>query len=795
MTINKLTLHPTEADLEAEIHCALKVAFPWLKPELFKHQTRFSFKFGRSTIEIDGASVSKAEARSDILIYHGEKPLAVLELKRSGVALTEDDIAQGLSYAHMLHPQPPLVVITNGKDMRLLATHTGENWEPTNPSEEELAKLVMAVGKTADAGMQHAVEVLLGPTSTVWAAAIRVSTALVINDLAGEWNDSLLPFVSGFLIPRHATERIYAELKGSKRIVILKGPPLVGKSCVLRELCSKATEADDLVILFIEADGNAGSGVIQSLANLLADTLGWSVSPQDIRTWLRRLSRGTGPTLVLAVDGVGIVHDDVRRDIEELTSDDFGAKLRMVLAIDDTIVERLVLNETGRKKTRIGRRAVQISVGPLDNTEFREALRYLWNDHRITIMGGSDTAAEFRIPWILRTLVASVVTNPKYKMGYDAIIPPLLGLDLVLYVRERFNDDHDLRRQYQELAQAVLQDSKDHKRPISLILESMSAFVIRNKTLRSSMERADVLSLVQRGYLKPRMHLSGEFIFVPRLPELLLSEIAVLLGKDLSQRIIQDVKKAGDWLVARTAELPLGDLIGAQAIFDSFSTTGHLPLGLISRLIAVRPHRKSVRPGTRAALHIPSAGMVDLLFKKDGSILAKMGDHEMTIERDEDDSGNAIYADVESWLILSHMSRYPLLAQSSEDGRIVGRIDPAILMEVGTCQMLLRRPSGDIETNSIMTHDFPDYGSMVCHKSGIVEPITLAIFQFLSREGSESTEWIEEAIERKSFPLLMRIDIALDQLAVINDADRAKWAKNMITEHIKPAFKNFPPLH
>lgn len=113
MSINKLTTHPTEADLEAEIHHALKAAFPWLKQEELRHQTRFVFKFGRSTVEVDGASASKVEARSDVLIYHRDNPLAVLELKRSGIALTENDDSQGLSYARMLFPHPPLVV---GKD-------------------------------------------------------------------------------------------------------------------------------------------------------------------------------------------------------------------------------------------------------------------------------------------------------------------------------------------------------------------------------------------------------------------------------------------------------------------------------------------------------------------------------------------------------------------------------------------------------------------------------------------------------------------------------------------------------
>lgn len=795
MGINNLTTQPTEADLEAEIHNALKVAFPWLKPGDLRHQTRFSFKFGRSKIEIDGASVSKAEARSDILIFHRDRPLAVLELKRRGASLTKDDKEQGLSYANMLQPRPPLVVVTNGNDIMLLASHTGDEWTPVSPSEAELAKLLEAAAKTAGTDLQHAVEVLLGPSSTIWTAAIRSTTALTINDLSGAWNDRLLPFVTNFVIPRAATQNIYAELKGDKRLVLLKGAPLVGKSCVLRELCSKTLQNEDFVILFLEADGNAGAGVFQSLANLLADALGWSVSTEHVRSWLRRLSFGTDPTLVLAIDGMGVFRDEVRRDIEELTSDAYGAKLRAVLAVDDTIVERLILNETRRKKTRIGRRAAVVSVGLLNDSEFRKTLDHLWNDHHIGVMLGGDAAPELRIPWILRAVVASFVNDPQYLDGNVAVIPPLLGLDLVMYVREQFKDDHDLRRQYQELAQAVLADCKDSQRPISLILESISAFVIRRKTLATIMEREDILSLMQSGYLKPRMHASGEYIFVPRLPELLLSEIALLLSNELNQKIRNDVNRAGDWIAAFTSKLPLGDLIGAQAILDYSSTVGHLPLDFITHLLNNRPHRQTIRPGTRGALHVPGAGVVELQFKENGLIVATAGGQETTILQDEDEHECEMYADMGSWLILSYLCRKPLIAQSHKDSRTFGRLDPTLLMEIGSSKIVLQRPSGDIKRDSHLTHCLPGHGSIVCHKAGIVEPITLSILQFLGRDGSKATKWIYEVVERKSLPLLARVHIALKQLSDTCETHTVEWAKKMIDEVVDPAFKNFPPLH
>ncbi|WP_156929067.1 hypothetical protein [Bradyrhizobium sp. th.b2] len=107
--MKQLTTAPTEADLEAKIHAAVLAAFPWLPPGSLRHQTKFEFKFGHRIVQIDGKEVSKVQGRSDVLVFHNDTPLAVLELKREGLPLTQEDREQGLSYARMLHPRPPLV--------------------------------------------------------------------------------------------------------------------------------------------------------------------------------------------------------------------------------------------------------------------------------------------------------------------------------------------------------------------------------------------------------------------------------------------------------------------------------------------------------------------------------------------------------------------------------------------------------------------------------------------------------------------------------------------------------------
>jgi Type I restriction enzyme R protein N terminus (HSDR_N) len=335
MPIKKLTKQQTEADLEARIDAAIRAAFSWLPPPSPRHQTKFEFHFGRAVVKIDGAVVSSAQARSDVLVCHNDVPLAVLELKRPGVPLTADDDAQGLSYARMLHPRPPLVVVTNGETTRILSSHNGTLWEPETPSEQDIARLIAAAGQVASADLKRAVEVLLGPQSTVWAAAMRAATDVSLGELTGGWGDEGLPFVRDFLIPRRATQEVLSELRRRKRMVIVEGAPMAGKSNVLRELALSIREPEDMTPLFVEADGGGGSGLLQIIADILSGALGWQVGADDTRTWLRRLSHQAGPALVLIVDGISATRDEVRRDIEELTAEAFGLNLR----IADEVIE------------------------------------------------------------------------------------------------------------------------------------------------------------------------------------------------------------------------------------------------------------------------------------------------------------------------------------------------------------------------------------------------------------------------------------------------------------------------
>jgi hypothetical protein len=316
-------------------------------------------------------------------------------------------------------------------------------------------------------------------------------------------------------MPRKATAATYSAMRDGLRFVIIDGAPLIGKSSVLRELSLRL--AANMAVLYVSA--GEGAGVFQRIADILTSALAWPVSADEARVWLVRLSKAKGPALALALDGLGPEDERSRRELEDLSSPTFGQNLKIVVAVDDAVVDKLMVHPRGRQASAIGRRVdARISLGPLDDDEFEKAAEVLL-DRRLAIMRGGRFAAELRVPWIIRALGAQYAPRGgEAPENRAAVLPAQLGLDLVGHTRERFTDD-ELRRLFREVAKAVVADAKDRKRPIGLMLQSLATFVVRRKTLRKFLEADEIESLVTRGYLKPIIHDSGEAVLFVRLPQ------------------------------------------------------------------------------------------------------------------------------------------------------------------------------------------------------------------------------------------------------------------------------------
>jgi hypothetical protein len=697
---------------------------------------------------------------------------------RKAVLMYSSRPTASLSYAKVMDPPYPLVIVTNGDETRRLAAHTGAPWEPATPSEKEFAKLVEAASRVATEQLKEAVSTLMGADPAVWMQAARAASAKHIAELSGGWDEPHLPFVDDFLFPRKAAWATMKALRDGLRFVLIQGAPLGGKSNALREVTLRSMAAKDLAVLFVAAD--EGRGILQAIADLLASALSWPVTIDEARHWLRQISHAQGPALVLAIDGIGPDDQTTRRELEDLSSDIFGPQLRLVVTTDDAVVKKLMTHPKGLQASTIGRRIdAQIGLGLLDDGEFELAAKALW-DRRMGLQHGAMTAVELRVPWMLRALGGRYAPSPEDPPDRAAMLPALLSLDMIGHARDRFVDP-ELRREFRELARGVLHDADDEELPLELKLEAMSTFVVRRSTLLRYMDRAEIDGLMARSFLKPAIHPSGEPVLFVRLPELLASEASQVLARALTERAAESAADAARWLASVTSRIPLGDVIAAHAFVDAAQSNKSVPLDAVRMLAEMPPRFEPISPGTRAAMHLDGVGVVDVTFEEDGSYTTEIDGEKHTIEADPDEPAGWL-GDYHPWMILSHLA-----GQRIAYGDDSERLDFELLGLVGSCEHVLRRPDNFMQGDGVQTHSIPGKGEVVCHAAGIVEPITYSLFKMLSTEGPQQEEWIERALSTRSINLLARIDIALRETGKLLDPIRSTWAQRVRSERIAPA--------
>jgi hypothetical protein len=88
-------------------------------------ETTFQIQLGRGVYTVKGET-AKAAGRLDILCRRNGTPLFIIESKAELEPLTESVRRQGLTYARLLEPMAPYVILTNGIDTQIYDTVSGD---------------------------------------------------------------------------------------------------------------------------------------------------------------------------------------------------------------------------------------------------------------------------------------------------------------------------------------------------------------------------------------------------------------------------------------------------------------------------------------------------------------------------------------------------------------------------------------------------------------------------------------------------------------------------------------------
>lgn len=762
MIVSKATKTETEADLESRARAALLRALPWLKDRHVEQQTTFVLKFGHAVIKIDGREKQGARGRVDMVVAVDGDPLLVLELKRKGLGVSQDDVDQGLSYARVMYPRPPLVLATDGNKKRIIETHTGADWTPADRDGKAVKALLDNVAMVAADDMKRAVSRLLSDDPALWARAADAVTRRFIGERTGGWSDLDLPFVEGFLFPRTAVSDALRALAGGSRLVLIEGDALAGKSSALRELARRLADEEEFDVMLLDAD--SGIDLFGALADIWSAHFAWPLTPHEARHWTQQLSRTEGPKLVLAIDDFDGVRGGFRRDLEAMTSDLFGDRIRVVLAVQPGATQRLMSASNGRAPSILQRRAAKcFRIGRLSDPEFGYAVTWL-KQQGIFILKGGEHVPELRIAWVLRAMVAGPMAQPHRNPNAIAVLGSMPSLNLIGFTRKAGHSDALGVRRYREIAEALYVDALSDDRSTELRLDSLEGYLIRRSILRDHLDGDEIRELLGAGLLGEARSRVGEAVFSVQHPILLADQLVRVAASRISQA--NDPAELAAELLQFAGSVPLGSVIVAVAIADEGRRTGLLNFGLLQRLIETVPRRESLPDGAVFAFRLPNGQHLDLKVVGDQLEIEANG-RTHTLDPGEEGIGSTV-AGVEAWTILSHLATRPMAADTL-DGSTSTRFDIHLMLVIGSYPGLLLEVGGREEVLGVPTHDLPDGGQVLCVSAGIIEPITYAMYLLFAREPELAQSFIEAALERPSAALMVRIGAAISAVAEHND--------------------------
>ena len=746
----------SEATFEAHLNGLLRSLFPLGNGIEVSHQVQFSVRVGHHDLHVDGPKGWIRKGRLDVLLSAaGGRHLAVLELKRSDLQLTDDDRNQGLSYARLLQPMPPLTIVSNGPETRFYTTVDGGGWTPKTLDDAAFAQLVS--GATARAGKERdeAIRQVLGSEPDLWAQYLRAHTQAAIRDRTGTVEDFGLPFATGFSVPRAIVSSLQERIKAGAPVLVLVGAPLSGKSNAIRQCCAEM-EDGNLVPFYVDA-ANARQGPLQLLASIFQRHLFSATSTDQVRQWLITSLRAepSDSRVVLFLDDlVPELSDDRLSDLDELLSLPDSSRITIVLALDSNTWRALSSRPGRPTRTTLGRRAECLKLENLDDDEFSDAMETLFESTGSLPYRGGEFNAEYREPRLLRVVAASMRDTEQSDETVlrfpSTTTTQLVGQAWHAFARKNHETVNDLRR----LARAFFEDLEagDHGSAY-LRLASYRAAAMRRETAERVLGSPVVDRLLQVGFVSTRIGPEDEVLLLPRHLELFAHAAALELSDAVCAA--QSPDAAYDVLMRRSDMLPLGDIVGADALRACANREPELFQHAVNRALRDPPHDEVLPTGTRLEVSMfgRPVGYVDL------------------------DEPSTLTGNIHPWLVLAQVALLPL-------GGPEDRPTPRawIIANVGSYAGFLRRVDDDRwqDVPGFHFHDVAGRGSVPCLNNGIVEPVGMAIVSGLHEQPAEMVSMARYAVEADEFRLAWRLGAAAREVASATQIEAAEAAKEVV---------------
>ena len=753
-----------EATLEARIDRVLASVFPTFKTVNIQHQKSFSIKFGHHNVKVDLVEPSSYPSRAifDILLTIEDKNVILLELKKEGLNLTNEDILQGLSYARLIDNMPPLTLISNGKDNWFYNTYTKEKIETTNVDLAIIQKLTDNSFQLAINDFKDAVNLLLNKEPELFSKVINQISEIKFKRLLGTVEDFTKPICLDFQIERRCLNEVQNLFTNGAPLVGIIGSAFSGKTNLLYQFFN-SIKSEKNFLLYLNCNDHNYS-IFQQLANHFTENAKISITKDKIREWLINslINLPDGKFYLLLDDFNNDVPEKIKSEIIELIDIFKGVNHHTLYSIDELNYKRIAFVENRQYKTIIGDQSKTIQLDELDDDEYTTANNFLFDKYKVLIEHGGHYTPEYREPRILRHLV----TLYQEGVGQDKFtkidaVPNLNILNAIAANKTYTTQIHNL---YKKITFCFFAESELRKKDNDLGIVAFGSGAITTDIFKKNFPD-DFESLIKSSIVVFREIGNGMTVIYPKFLEL-IAKHSIEIVKEIIVQGNSDEKSVDELCKLFTdtiTPVPYCDIVGTGVLL-SIGTIENVELfsNLVQELLNRPAQLERIEKGTKTLMYLEDVGRIQINFE------------------DDMDEGGFI-SDFLPYAVLSQLAAYPL--------RLIGNNEYSeyafhlyLLHKIGSSKEFIRR--ADVRSLSNMkpveSYEWEGVGFMVSGNEGIIEPIVQSIQKCFFEIPNEIENLYNMAFKENNFNLLYRIYLALRTMMNYTDIELATKSKDYV---------------
>lgn len=754
-----------EATLEARINSVLRTAFPSFEELKVKHQDSFSIKFGHHNVLVDlkEPSIYPSRAIFDILLTTEDEKnnLILLELKREGNNITSDDIEQGLSYARLIHPMPPITLISNGSDNQFYDTYSKQKLDRDNVDMDFLMNRIDVAFELALNDLKETAEVLLGKEPRVFTQVVNRISHDRFESFKGELSDLTRPICENFILSRSYIEQLH-DLSDKKNLVGLIGHAFSGKTNLLYDFF-RTYSSDENTCYYIDCN-QLNYSIFRQLSNHLTKECRFQITEDKIRDWIISYLVGTDEVkFTFLIDNFDINTAQVlKKEVAELIELLKGSKHSIIFTMNQISYNRISKDNFRNYKTIFGNETHTLSITEFSAEEFRNAEELLRDTCRVKFEHGAHFSSEYRQPRTLR-LIASLFSNQTEKMPEGQVFKMMAvpDFEFLKILSQNSSFGSGMKGVFKRLAQAFLSDISKNKTPELQLAHHYGG--ISYPEVANFME-GGMEELLQSGFIVKHELKDDVAIIYPKIPELVaLYSVDLISSELLNEYSDKSIDEAYNYLEKSCSSLPYGDIV-ATGVLLKIAGSGEVELfsDLVLHQLSLEPQKQKISDGTKARMLINNKMVVDIEFQGD--------------EFEEDFISNHF-----PFLVLSQLAGYPLQSQGSNEDEEYDFYLKLLYQLTRNGTSMVRVPSFSFEnTPPVECFELSNTGTILLGGNGIIEPLVQSIQKSFRQIPEQIMRLAEFAFENNYFPVIWRIYLALREETNIVDEKLSSIATTFI---------------